>query len=951
MSTNNSKTLLLVDGSSFLYRAFHAMPDLRNRHGEPTGAVYGVLNMLRRLRQDYPADYSLCVFDAKGKTFRDDWYPQYKANRPSMPVDLVQQIEILHQAIAAAGWKIAMIDGVEADDVIGTLAGQAAKDGVRCIIATGDKDLAQLVNEHVSLINTMNNETLDIAGVKAKFGVPPELIIDLLTLTGDTVDNVPGVEKVGPKTAVKWLNQYGTLDNVMRCADTISGVVGVNLRNALEWLPTARRLITVKCDVPLPLAYNELIAPPQDQAQLARVYERLEFKTWLRELSLPSPASGRGAGGEGTAPSQGERSIPVPSRGEAGGKSHSESTLSPALSLQGREGGEVAFEEAVRTDSAHYETILTEAQLLDLIDKLLSAELVCVDTETTGLDVMEAQLVGISFSIAPHQAFYLPLAHVYPGAPDQLALDSTLARLRLWLEGEQYKKVGQNLKYDKHIFANHGVNLAGIHDDTLLESYVLESHKPHDMDNLALRHLNVKTISYIDVVGKGAKQICFDQVDLATATHYAAEDADITLQLHRALIPQIDPSAGLLHVYRDIELPAMHVLYTMERNGVLLDCNLLHVQSHELGVKLVELEKRAYEAADQPFNLNSPKQIQEILFEKLKLPVKKKTPSGAPSTDEEVLQELALDYPLPKLLLEYRGMAKLKSTYTDKLPKMVNRRTGRVHTSYSQAVAVTGRLASSDPNLQNIPIRSPEGRRIREAFIAPVGSCIVAADYSQIELRIMAHLSGDEGLLRAFANNEDVHRATAAEIFMAQPADVTSEQRRYAKVINFGLIYGMSAFGLAKQLGVERGAAQAYIDRYFSRYPGVKNYMDSTRMLAKEQGYVETVFGRRLWLPEINSSNGMKRQGAERAAINAPMQGTAADLIKLAMIKVQHWLESEKMQSRLIMQVHDELVLEVPEDELQRVKDSLPGLMCNVADLHVPLLVELGSGKNWDEAH
>ena len=938
MSLDKTKTLLLVDGSSFLYRAFHAMPDLRNRHGEPTGAVYGVLNMLRRLRQDYPADYSLCVFDAKGKTFRDDWYPQYKAHRPSMPADLAQQIEPLHQAIAASGWKIAMIDGVEADDVIGTLAKQASSNGVRCIIATGDKDLAQLVNEHVSLINTMNNEVLDIEGVKNKFGVPPSLIVDLLTLTGDTVDNVPGVEKVGPKTAVKWLHQHGTLDNLMRNADTVSGVVGANLRNALDWLPMARRLITVKCDVELPLAYNELIAPLPDKEQLARLYERLEFKTWLRELLLPSHASGRGVGGEGD--------------------ENSDATLSPTLSLAEREGGDVAGE-AKRTDSANYQTILTHEQLDGWLAKMLAADLVCLDTETTGLDVMEAQLVGISFAITPHEAAYLPLAHVYPGAPDQLDREQTLLKLKSWLESDVHNKVGQNLKYDKHIFANHGVVLRGIHDDTLLESYVLESHKPHDMDSMALRHLNVKTISFIDVAGKGAKQICFDQVDLDTATHYAAEDADITLQLHQNLAPQIEtqkgPSTelrtGLQHVYRDIELPAMHVLYTMERNGVLLDCDLLHVQSHELGAKLVDLEARAFEAADQPFNLNSPKQIQEILFDKLKLPVKKKTPSGAPSTDEEVLQELALDYPLPKLLLEYRGMAKLKSTYTDKLPKMVNRRTGRVHTSYSQAVAVTGRLASSDPNLQNIPIRSAEGRRIREAFIAAPGSAIVAADYSQIELRIMAHLSGDAGLLQAFANNEDVHRATAAEIFMTTPVDVTSEQRRYAKVINFGLIYGMSAFGLAKQLGVERSAAQAYIDRYFARYPGVKNYMDSTRLLAKDQGYVETVFGRRLWLPDINSSNGMKRQGAERAAINAPMQGTAADLIKLAMIKVQGWLEAEKLKSRLIMQVHDELVLEVPEDELQLVKDSLPKLMCNVADLHVPLLVELGHGKNWDEAH
>jgi DNA polymerase-1 len=913
MNTNSTgKTLLLVDGSSFLYRAFHAMPDMRNSEGFPTAAIYGVLNMLRRLRQDFPTDYSLCIFDAKGKTFRDELYPQYKAHRPSMPVDLAQQIEPLHQAIAASGWMISMVDGVEADDVIGTLARQASRDGARCIIATGDKDLAQLVDEHVMLVNTMNNETLDVAGVTAKFGVPPERIVDYLTLTGDQVDNVPGVEKCGPKTAVKWLTQHGTLDNLMRNADTVGGVVGVNLRNALDWLPQARRLITVKCDVELPLDYHQLIAPPQDREKLAQLYQQLEFKTWLRELNA-APASSQAAAHQ------------------------------PEV--------EAVNEETTGTAGENYQAILTDAQLDDWLAQIMAAERVCLDTETTGLDALEAQLVGISFAITPHRAAYLPLAHVYPGAPDQLDREKTLERLRPWLESAQHKKVGQNLKYDRHIFANHGIELRGIHDDTLLESYVLESHKPHDMDNLALRHLNVKTISYAEVAGKGAKQICFDQVDLDTATHYAAEDADITLQLHRKLAPQIEQEQGLQHVYREIELPAMHVLYTMERNGVLIDGNLLHVQSHELGVKLIELEGRAFEAAGQPFNLNSPKQIQEILFEKLKLPVKKKTPSGAPSTDEEVLQELALDYPLPKLLLEYRGMAKLKSTYTDKLPKMVNRRTGRVHTSYSQAVAVTGRLASSDPNLQNIPIRSSEGRRIREAFIAPPGSCIVAADYSQIELRIMAHLSGDEGLLHAFANNEDIHRATAAEIFMAAVEEVSSEQRRYAKVINFGLIYGMSAFGLAKQLGVERGAAQAYIERYFARYPGVKRYMDGTRMEAKQQGYVETVFGRRLWLPEINSSNAMKRQGAERAAINAPMQGTAADLIKLAMIAVQQWLETEKMKTKLIMQVHDELVLEVPEDELARVKEKLPGLMCNIAALNVPLLVELGAGKNWDEAH
>ena len=925
MTTNSdTKTLLLVDGSSFLYRAFHAVPDMRNSDGFPTNAIYGVLNMLRRLRLDYPADYSLCVFDAKGKTFRDDWYPQYKANRPSMPSDLALQIEPLHQLIAATGWKISMVEGVEADDVIGTMAKQAEKEGVRCIIATGDKDLAQLVNEHVTLINTMSNETLDIAGVNAKFGIPPELIIDYLTLTGDAVDNVPGVEKVGPKTAVKWLLQHGTLDKLMQNADTIGGVVGANLRNALDWLPQARRLITVKCDVPDLPACRDLVAPPQDRETLARLYEQMNFRTWLRELAAAHVASVK---------------VDVPQ------------SVTPSASSDLPVAEAVVEGEAARTDGAHYKTILTDAQLSDLIEKLLSADLVCVDTETTGLDVMDAQLVGISFAMQAHEAFYLPLAHIYPGAPDQLDREQTVLKLKPWLESESHKKLGQNLKYDKHIFANHGISLAGIHDDTLLQSYVLESHKSHDMDSLAMRHLQVKTISYAEVAGKGAKQICFDQVDLDIATHYSAEDADITMQLHQALSPQIEKESGLLHVYRDIELPAMHVLYTMERNGVLLDSNLLHVQSHELGTKLIELEARAHEAADQPFNLNSPKQIQEILFGKLGLPVVKKTPSGAPSTDEEVLQELALDYPLPKILLDYRGMAKLKSTYTDKLPKMVNRRTGRVHTSYSQAVAVTGRLASSDPNLQNIPIRSAEGRRIREAFIAAPGSCIVAADYSQIELRIMAHLSGDAGLLTAFANNEDVHRATAAEIFMTTPVDVTSEQRRYAKVINFGLIYGMSAFGLAKQLGIERGAAQSYIARYFARYPGVRDYMESTREQAKQQGYVETVFGRRLWLPEINSSNGMKRQGAERAAINAPMQGTAADLIKLAMVAVQKWLETEKLQTRLIMQVHDELVLEVPNDELVLVKETLPGLMCNVAVLNVPLLVEVGQGKNWDEAH
>ena len=939
------KTLLLVDGSSYLYRAFHAMPDLRSPHGDPTGAIYGVLNMLRKLRADFPADYSACVFDAKGKTFRDDWYPEYKSHRPAMPPELAAQIEPLHQAIAANGWNILMVDGVEADDVIGTLTQQATHGGARCIVSTGDKDLAQLVNAQVTLVNTMNNETLDEPGVLAKFGVPPERIVDYLTLIGDTVDNVPGVAKVGPKTAVKWLAQYGTLDNLIAHAHEVGGAVGENLRQALDWLPQGRRLITVKCDVPLPQDFDQLIAPPLDSEQLRELYQRFGFKSWLRELNnaqqTPSPLQGEG-GGEGrndarSTPSDGTTS-------HLTWLSNNDSQVSgyPTLPLQG--GGSDLF-----ASTGDYETITTAAQLYTWLEKVMRAELVCVDTETTGLDVMNAQLVGISFAIEAHHAAYLPLAHHYPGAPDQLNREHALQQLKPWLESAAHKKLGQNLKYDQHIFANHGIQLAGVAEDTLLQSYVLESHKPHDMDNLALRHLGVKTISYAEVVGKGAKQIGFDQVDLDTATRYAAEDADITLQLHQTLSPQL--TGRLDAVYRGIELPARQVLYVMERNGVLIDSVKLAGQSRELGEKLLAIEAQAYASAGQPFNLNSPKQIQEILFDKLGLPVKKKTPSGTPSTDEEVLQELALDYPLPKLLLEYRGMAKLKSTYTDKLPQMVNRRTGRVHTSYSQAVAVTGRLASSDPSLQNIPVRTPEGRRIREAFIAPPGSRIVSADYSQIELRIMAHLSGDEGLLNAFALGEDIHRATAAEVFGVALDAVSSEQRRYAKVINFGLIYGMSAFGLATQLNIERSAAQQYIDRYFARYPGVKNYMDSTREQARRQGYVETVFGRRLWLPEINGGNGMRRQAAERAAINAPMQGTAADLIKLAMVAVQNWLECEQMHSLLIMQVHDELVLEVPQAELHHVKEKLRELMCHVAELKVPLEVGLGEGGNWDEAH
>jgi len=894
------RTLLLVDGSSYLYRAYHALPDLRNRHNEPTGAIYGVLNMLRRLRKEVSADYSACVFDAKGKTFRDDWYPEYKANRPPMPDDLAAQIAPLHDAIRAQGWPLLMVEGVEADDVIGTLAAKAWAEGIHTVISTGDKDMAQLVNSHVTLVNTMTNEKLDEAGVAAKFGVPPARIVDYLTLMGDSVDNVPGVEKVGPKTAVKWLTQFGTLDALIARAGEVGGAVGENLRKALDWLPQGRRLVTIKCDVDLPLDWHQLTMAEPDNAKLAELFDRFEFKSWRAEL-----------GGGETAPA----AAPAP----------------PAERC--------------------YEAILDQAALSRWLEKLDQAELVSLDTETTSLDAMQAKLVGISFAVSAHEAAYLPLNHHYAGAPSQLAEAEVLARLKPWLEDPAKAKVGQNLKYDKHVFANHGITLRGVVHDTLLQSYVLESHKPHDMDSLALRHLGVKTITYEEVAGKGAKQIGFDQVAVERATEYAAEDADVTLQLHQSLFPQLERDGKLAFVYRQIEMPVLEVLFTMERNGVLLDTALLDGQSRELGQKMLDLEQQAFQAAGQPFNLNSPKQIQEILFEQLKLPVIKKTPGGAPSTDEEVLQQLALDYPLPKILLDYRGLAKLKSTYTDKLPRMVDPRTGRVHTSFSQAVAVTGRLSSSDPNLQNIPVRTPEGRRIREAFIAAPGHVVISADYSQIELRIMAHLSQDPGLLKAFAEGHDVHRATAAEIFGVAPEEVSSEQRRYAKVINFGLIYGMSVFGLAGQLGVERSAAQTYMDRYFARYPGVADYMQRTREQARQQGYVETVFGRRLWLPEIKSSNGARRQGAERAAINAPMQGTAADLVKLAMVAVQNWLEEERLASRLVLQVHDELVLEVPQGEVDRVKARLPELMCGVARLAVPLEVEMGTGPNWEQAH
>jgi DNA polymerase-1 len=896
------------------------MPDLRSPEGAPTGAIHGMINMLRKLRNDYAAAYIACVFDAKGKTFRDDLYPEYKAHRPSMPEDLAKQIEPIHEAVRALGWPILMVDGVEADDVIGTLAVQAVEHGMEAVISTGDKDLAQLVNGHVTLINTMSNEKLDRDGVIAKFGVPPERIVDYLTLIGDSVDNVPGVAKVGPKTAVKWLTQYGTLDEIVAHAKDIGGAVGENLRRALDWLPQARELLTVKLDCDLSSHMKtipeSLVAQPADNDALIDFFKRYGFKTWLRELS------GESANG-----------------------------AQPATQVHGGAPQANLFDPAAAVTTTEYETVLTEEQLERWLATISAAPLTSVDTETTSLDPMRAQLVGISLCCTPGVAAYIPVAHNYQDAPPQLPRERVLEKLKPWLEDPGKPKVGQHLKYDSHIFANHGVQLRGIAHDTLLESYVFESHRSHDMDSLALRHLNRKTITFEEVCGKGASQICFDQVALERATEYAAEDADITLQLHQTMWPHIEENAGLTFIYQNIEVPTSVVLQKIERNGVLIDAQLLSVQSHELGKRMLEMEKQAYELAGQPFNLNSPKQICEIFFDKLQLPVVKKTPSGTPSTDEEVLQKLAENYPLPKILLDYRGMAKLKSTYTDKLPKMVNPATGRVHTNYAQAVAVTGRLASNEPNLQNIPIRTAEGRRIREAFIALPGSVIVSADYSQIELRIMAHISGDANLLRAFAEGEDIHRATAGEIFSVAPADVSSEQRRYAKVINFGLIYGMSAFGLASNLGIERSAAQMYIDRYFQRYPAVAQYMADTRAQAKARGYVETVFGRRLWLPEINSPNGPRRQAAERAAINAPMQGTAADLIKLSMIAVQDWLEVERLQSKMVMQVHDELVLEVPQAELPYIQQKLPEWMSSVAQLKVPLTAEVGIGSNWDEAH
>ena len=921
------KTLLLVDGSSYLYRAYHAMPDLRGPDGEPTGAIRGMVSMMKLLREQIGADYAACVFDAKGKTFRDDWYPEYKANRSSMPEDLARQIEPIHAVVAMLGWPIIMVPGIEADDAIGTLARAATAAGWKTVISTGDKDLAQLVNEHVTLINTMSNETLDAAGVLAKFGVPPERIVDYLALVGDTVDNVPGVNKVGPKTAVKWIQEHGSLDAIIEKAHTIKGAVGENLRQALEWLPMGRKLVTVVTDHDMAPhvenwpALDALALRPVDHEQLLEFYQRYGFRGWREEiekqLGVTPPAK-----------------VVAPGANMGLFDGEPEEPAAPAQPLE-----------------RQYDTIFTFEQLDAWIAKLQAAELSALDTETDSLDAMRARIVGISFAVEPGKAAYVPLRHDYAGAPDQLPFDEVIARLRPWLENPAAKKVGQHIKYDHHVFANVGVDVQGWAHDTLLESYVLEAHRPHGLSSLAQRHLDRKGLDYEDLCGKGAKQIPFSQVDIERAALYSGEDSEMTLQVHQVLYPRLAAIPGMKFVYEQIEMPTSATLGRVERHGVLIDSARLAEQSRILAERMLALENEAYEIAGQPFNLGSPKQIGEILFGKLGLPVAKKTASGAPSTDESVLEKLALDYPLPAKLLEHRGLSKLKGTYTDKLPQMINPETGRVHTHYAQAVAITGRLSSNDPNLQNIPIRTPEGRRVREAFVAPPGHVIVSADYSQIELRLMAHISQDPGLLRAFNDGMDVHRATAAEVFNLATEEVTSEQRRYAKTINFGLIYGMGAFGLSQSLGIEQKAARDYIDRYFARFAGVKRYMDETKASAAETGYVETLFGRRIELPEIRGGNGPLRAGAERQAINAPMQGTAADLIKLAMLAVQKALDAEGKATRMVMQVHDELVFEVPEAEVDWVKAEIPRLMASVAQLSVPLIAEVGVGPNWDEAH
>ena len=921
------KTLLLIDGSSYLYRAFHAMPDLRAIPGDPssspTGAIRGMVNMMQALRKEVPAAFVACVFDAKGPTFRDVLYPQYKGHRSPMPDDLRAQIEPIHALMQLLGMKVLDVPGVEADDVIGTLAVMAAAQGMQVIVSSGDKDLAQLVNERITIIDTMNGKRRDMAGVEAEFGIPARLMLDYQTLVGDTVDNVPGVEKVGPKTAVKWLLEYGSLDSVVENAGSIKGVVGENLRKALPWLPTGRQLLTIKTDCDLmawlPALPNleDLRRSEEDSSGLFAFYERVGFKGLAKANALKQTAK----------------------------EPHVASAQDSLFGIL--QEPVIARLQPVET---HYETISTWERFDQWLAKIQTADLVALDTETTSLDAMRAEIVGLSLSVKVGEAAYIPLAHTYAGAPDQLPRAEVLERLKPWLENPQRLKLGQHIKYDRHIFANHGIEVQGYAHDTMLQSYVLEVHKPHGLASLAERHVGRSGLSFEDLCGKGVSQISMDQVDVARASEYACEDADMTLDVHTSLWEQLEQNEKLRFVY-ELEIASSESLYRIERNGVLIDAATLAAQSHELGARIVELESQAHELAGQPFNLSSPKQIGDIFFTKLGLPVVKKTATGAPSTDEEVLEKLAEDFPLPAKILEHRGLAKLKGTYTDKLAQLALPRTGRVHTHYAQAVAVTGRLSSNDPNLQNIPIRTVEGRRVREAFIAPPGSVIASADYSQIELRIMAHISADEALLNAFHQGLDVHRATAAEVFGVEVAQVSNEQRRYAKVINFGLIYGMSAYGLARNLGIDNTAAKNYIDRYFARFAGVKRYMDTTREQAKVQGYVETVFGRRLYLPEINSPNGQRRAGAERAAINAPMQGTAADLIKLSMVKVQSVLDAQRRGTKMIMQVHDELVFEVPQEEVSWVTTEIPRIMADVAALKVPLLAEIGVGPNWDQAH
>ncbi len=910
MTEYNTKRLILVDGSSFLFRAYHAIPPLTSPQGLPTNAIHGVTNMLRKLIADYHSDYITVVFDAPGGTFRNQLYAEYKAHRPPMPDDLRVQIEPLHQIIRAMGLPLIIENGIEADDVMGVLAKQAEKQGYEIIISTGDKDMAQLVNERIILENTMSNTRLDIQGVIDKFGVKPEQIIDYLALVGDSVDNIPGVPNCGPKTAAKWLAHYETLANLMAHADEIKGKIGDNLRASLDFLPLSKQLTTIVCDLELPYAVEDCHQQPANVPELTRLLTELGFSTWLKTLA--------------------------------------NNTETPSAKA----------DELPAKVAPSYDTILTENQLDQWLNILDKADLFAFDTETTSIDYSKAEIVGVSFAAEIGKAAYLPLAHDYPGMPEQLNREAVLAKLKPLLENPDKAKLGQHIKYDAHVLANHGITLRGIAHDTMLESYVLNSTATkHNMDDIAKLYLDVTTIHYEDVTGKGAKQIPFQEVGIEQAAAYAAEDADITLRIHACLLPKLEEQPSLYGLYNDMETRLIPVLIRIEENGVLIDSAMLAQQSLEIASKVVSIEHHAHKLAGRAFNIGSPKQIQEILFDQLKLPVLKKTPTGQPSTDESVLQDLAVEYELPRLILEYRGLSKLKSTYTDKLPQQINDKTGRVHTSYHQAVAATGRLSSTDPNLQNIPIKSEEGRKIRQAFIAPPGCKIVAADYSQIELRIMAHLSGDVGLLNAFNEGLDVHRATAAEVFGVAPEQVTHDLRRSAKAINFGLIYGMSSFGLAQQLGLSRSQAQSYIDLYFSRYPGVKHYMDSIREKAREQGYVETLFGRRLYLPEINSKNAALRQYAERTAINAPMQGTAADIIKRAMIAAHRWLEesqadtSRDTRAKMIMQVHDELVFEIAEDKVPDYSETIRTLMNSSAELSVPLVVDIGAGNNWDEAH